>query len=246
MSIKYLAAVPFLVLGLSVYGCSSDNTAGGKGGSGGSSSGGKGGGSAGKGGSGGGTAGSGGGTAGAGGGTAGAGGGTAGAGGATAGSGGRGGSGGGTAGAGGGTAGAGGATAGAGGGTAGAGGGTAGAGGGTAGAGGATGGSGGGGGGTGGAAMSTLEEVKAMCGTTVTVSSGTFTAEDFCTIYLSVCANDLATGYTNRGMCMNSFATVSATNAQCRSYHVCNANAATTAANVTLHCGHATGIGLCN
>jgi len=95
--------------------------------------------------------------------------------------------------------------------------------------------------------MKTLAQVQAMCGTTITSTTGVFTSEDFCTLYLDTCTDtNAATGYTNRGMCMNSFDAVPSSVTQCRSYHLCNAfNNKATPATLTLHCGHATGIGLC-
>jgi hypothetical protein len=251
--------VPVFVLGLATYGCSSDSTpnpgTGGKGGTTGSA--GKGGttGSAGTsaagttgtaGTSAGGTTGTAGTSAGGTTGTAGGGAGTTGTAGAAGGSAGRGGTTG-TAGAAGGGAGTTG-TAGAAGGSAGRGGttGTAGAAGGTAGAAGGGAGAGGGTAGAGGAAMHTLQQVKDMCGTTVTATAGTFTSEDFCTLYTSTCTPP-ATGYNGRMMCEDSFdAVATAALKQCRSYHLCNAFKATTAGDTTTHCGHAVGMNLCN
>jgi hypothetical protein len=253
MSTKF--AVPFLVFGLAVFGCSSSDTPNtGTGGRGGSSARGGAGGTAGSGGA---TGGSGGATGGA---TAGSGGGTAGSGGGTA------GSGGGTAGSGGGTAGSGGATGGSGGGTAGSGGAAGargGAGGATGGSGGATGGSGGGTAGSGGGAgtganpdagnpdgsgNASLGQAKSKCmsDTAYNTNNGTgvFTAAEFCALYVDTCADQSPpTAYQSETTCLVAWAavmTAGGTQPHCRTYHLCNAQQQGMDA---AHCPHATGMG---
>ena len=88
--------------------------------------------------------------------------------------------------------------------------------------------------------MNTLQQVMAMCGTTVTATAGTFSAADFCTLYAPTCTPP-ATGYNGRVMCEAAYAAGSATQRQCRSYHLCNASMAAP----TTHCPHAVGMGLC-
>jgi hypothetical protein len=238
MSIKHLA-VPFLVLGLSVYGgCSSDNGGGGKGGQSGSAAGHGGttgtGGAAGHGGTTG-TGGAAGATGGSGGATGGSGGATGGSGGATAGSGGRGGSGGGTAGSGGATGGSGGATGGSGGATGGSGGAT-------GGSGGATGGSGGGTGGGGGGTLM-------ACTTTTAGGTDMLSAAAFCENFLANCGsitNFSHTGFTDMGTCVSSYNAFTDAQKQCRSYHLCwgveGANGSNTSPSPTNHCAHTVGL----
>ena len=96
--------------------------------------------------------------------------------------------------------------------------------------------------------MSTLAQVTRRCARrprSATNGTGVFTAEDFCTLYLATCTGtDAAAGYTTRASCEQMFGAVT-TQAHCRSYHLCNADAQTAAATITMHCGHATGINLC-
>jgi len=126
--------------------------------------------------------------------------------------------------------------------------GTGGGGGAAAGTGGASAGTGGGGGsaagsgGAGGALSAAAMAAKAMCGTAVTAAMGTFSASDFCALYLATCSPP-ATGLADMATCMSTFTQLAATPAQCRSYHVCNA--ATMPNNVPLHCGHAAGMTPC-
>ena len=247
MKMKKLA-VPFVVLSLGGlialggnYGCGSDSN-GGSGGAGGST-----------GGSGGSTGGAhGGANGGTGGSTGGAGGAVTGgaAGGATGGgAGGATGGGGGSAGAGAKGGGAGGATAGAAGGTAGGAGGAKGGNGGTS-TGGSAGGSAGGAGGAGGSNQS------AACysnGTPIASDGPAMNAEQFCQLYLARCStvNLAMTGATataaamwdQTGECTSGYNQLTATQKNCRSYHLCNATAFTT--DMQTHCPHAIGVGAC-
>ena len=77
--------------------------------------------------------------------------------------------------------------------------------------------------------------------------TGIFTAAEFCALYIDTCADQSPpTGYTTETLCLASWTTVMTTGGtqpHCRTYHLCNAQAA--AGNDVTHCKHSTGMDLC-
>jgi len=82
-----------------------------------------------------------------------------------------------------------------------------------------------------------------MC-TSTSATSEAMPATKYCTILLGTCkGGDLKAAYNTQAKCETAYA---AGKMQCQSYHVCNAVKSTTAADITMHCGHAQGDAPCN
>lgn len=104
-------------------------------------------------------------------------------------------------------------------------------------------------------AASTFDEassIAAVCSNPdaglMPTGEGTFSAADFCKLYLATCQG-LANSLPDMSSCLanyNAAANLMSGNMQhCRSNHICNAAVFFPAAYV-VHCGHAIGIDLCN
>ena len=81
----------------------------------------------------------------------------------------------------------------------------------------------------------------------MSMAGGIFPPSDFCTLYLATCTGT-NNGYGSTTDCLNGYMASSALSdgdqQHCRSYHVCNASIFDPS-RVSLHCGHAAGVGLC-
>jgi hypothetical protein len=71
----------------------------------------------------------------------------------------------------------------------------------------------------------------------------TIAAGEFCSRYSTVCTFGGAMRYTDMADCIQKYGAAAA-DPGCRAYHLCNAATATGAAIAT-HCGHATGLSVC-